>query len=137
MSATSLQHADAWAAVEVIVHAERDLVVPAVEMRLEAHDPALARLRARKPHRELRRFRARRREPHALDRGHHVADQPRPLDFELVRRGEMHALPELLLDRLQHFGMLVPEEQRPVAAVVIDVLVAVDVPLARAAARSP
>ena len=127
-----LQHARVGRAVEVVVHAERHLIVPAMEVRLEAQDPGLAGRCAGDPQRELRRFRARRGEPHALDRRHHRLDQARPFDFQLVRGREVHALPELRPDRLQDLGVLVAEEQRTVTAVVIDVLVAVDVPFARA-----
>ena len=116
----------------MIVHAARHLVMPAVEMGEKTYDAALACRRTRQPHRELGGLRSRRREAHALDRRHHLLDQARPFDFQFMRRGEMHAFAELLLDRRQHLGMLVTKQQRTVAAVVVDVFVAVNIPFVRA-----
>ena len=86
----------------------------------------------RETQRELRRFRARGSEAHALGRGHEPLHQLGPLHLELVRGAPMRAERRLALYRLDEWGMGVPEEQRAVAAEIIDVFVAVDVPFARA-----
>lgn len=126
-----IQYARVRRAVVMIVHAARHLIMPAMEVGEKTHDAALARRRAGEPHRELRRFRSRRGKSYAFGRRDHLLDELRPFDFEFVRRGEMHAFAKLRLDRRQHLRMLVPKQQRTVTAVVIDVLVAVDVPFMR------
>ena len=54
-----------------------------------------------------------------------------PAHFHLVRGAPVRALRHLGLHRLDHGRMRVAEQQRAVPAEVVDVLVAVDVPLAR------
>ena len=75
-----------------------------------------------------------------LGAGHREADQlggrdqPSdplgPLDLELVTGAEVRAARDLPLDRVDEGGVGVPEEQRAVPHPVVDVLAAVDVPLA-------
>ena len=107
------------------------LIVPAVEMADEAHHLRLGRVGARKAQREMRRLRARRREAHALGARDQPLHQLGPAHLELVRGAPMGALRHLLLHRLDHGRMGVAEQQRAVAAEIVDILVAVDVPFAR------
>src|SRR5262249_18274719 len=64
--------------------------------------------------------------------GNHLLDLLAPLDFQLVGRAKMRSLGQLRLHGLGHFRMAMPQDERAVPADVIDVLVAVDVPLSRA-----
>ena len=125
------KHADGRRAVEVLFDAERRMVVPAVEVGLEAHDLALPGRRAGEAHREERRFGPRGREAHAFGGGDQFLYQTRPFDLQLVPCGKVHALAQLRLDCRHDVGMLMAQQQCAVSAVVVDVLVAIDVPLAR------
>ena len=66
-----------------------------------------------------------------LGAGDQPVDQLGPAHLQLVRRAPMRAEPHLPLDRLHDRGMAMTEQQRAVATEVVDILVAVDVPLAR------
>ena len=89
---------------------------------------------ARDAQRQMRRLGARHREAHHLGRRDELADQLGPADFELVAGAEMRAARGLLLDGLDDGRVAVAQEQRAVAHPVVDVLVAVDVPLVGALA---
>ncbi len=58
-------------------------------------------------------------------------------DLELVAGAQVRAARGLLLHGLDHGGMAVAEEERAVAHPVVDELVPVHVPLARAERRDP
>jgi len=126
------QHAGRGRAVEVVLGAERDVVVPAVEVALETDDLFLAARGARDSQREVRCLSAGRREAHALGGRHHLADELRPLDLKLGAGGKVHALLQLRLRGGDDLRVLVAEQQRAVAAVVVDVFVAVEIPFAGA-----
>ena len=64
--------------------------------------------------------------------GHQAVDQLGPPHLELVGGAPVRAARHLPLDGLDHGGVAVAQQQRAVAAEVVDVLVAVDVPLAGA-----
>src|SRR5438445_566903 len=71
-------------------------------------------------------------EAHAPGRRHEPLHELGPAHLELVRGAPVRAERRLALHRLDERRMRMAEEQRAVAAEVVDVLVAVDVPLARA-----
>ena len=75
-------------------------------------------------------------EAHALGAGDQAVDQLGPSHLQLVRGAPVRAELHLALDRLHHRRMAVAQQQRAVAAEVVDVLVAVDVPLARTRRRA-
>ncbi len=110
-----------------------DEVVPAVEVVLELHDALAAGVGAGEAQRHHRGLGARRREAHALGARHHLQHLLAPLDLRVVRGAEVRAAVERRADRVHHLRAVVAEQQRAVAADVVDVLVAVDVPLARPA----
>ena len=80
----------------------------------------------------MRGFGAGSRKAHALGTGDQPVDELRPPHLQLVRGAPVRAELHLALDRLHHGGMAVTQQQRAMAAEVVDVLVAVDVPLAGA-----
>ena len=120
------------AALEVRHGAGSDAVVPAVEVADEADDLRLGRKGAGEPQRQMRGLGARRSEAHALGAGDQTVHQLGPSHLQLVRGAPMRAELHLALDRLHHGRMAMAEQQRAVAAEVVDVFVAVDVPLAGA-----
>src|SRR5262245_23514841 len=71
----------------------------------------------------------RHREARQLGAGDETVDELGPADLVLVRGAEVRAEPDLDTDGLDHGRMAVAEEEGAVAHPVIDVLVAVDVPL--------
>src|SRR6266446_3451198 len=75
---------------------------------------------------------ARHREAHHLARRDELLDELSPPDLELVRGAEVRPARHLPLDRLDDGRIAVPEEQGAMAHPVVDVLVAVHVPLAHA-----
>ena len=125
-------HARRHGHVEGRVHRGHDAVMPAVEMAVELHHLRMPRVGARDAQGEVRRLGARHGEAHHLRGGHQLADELGPADLQLVAGAEMRAPRRLLLDRLDHRGVAVPEEERAVTHPVVHVLVAVHVPLARA-----
>ena len=126
------QHAGRRRTVEVRDVAGGHVVMPAVEVALETHDLVLAGVGAGEAERHVRRLGAGGGEAHALRARHHFAHDLRPAHLALVVGAGMRAVRQRLLDRRQHFRSAVAEQQGAVAAGVIDVLVAVPVPLARA-----
>ena len=117
------------AAVEVVVHPERRVVLPSVEVALEAHQLLLPGAGAREAQRDQVGFRAGGGEPHPLRAGHELLDERSPAHLEVVAGGGMGAERHLALRGPGHLGVAVPEDQGAVPAVVVHVLVAVHVPL--------
>src|SRR5271170_4794063 len=111
--------------------ARRHVIVPAVEVMLEADQLRLAGKGAGEPHRHQGRLSARGGETHALRRGDELQYPLGPGDLSLVRGAEMGAALDLLLDRLDDLGMAVAEQQRAVAAEIVDVAIAVNIPFPR------
>ena len=109
--------------------AGHELVAPAVEMALEAEDRRAARVGARHPAGQHVGLGARVREAHPLAARHQRLDLLGPLDLERVVVAEVGAERRRLDDGLDDRGVGVAEEEGAVPEVVVDVPVAVDVPL--------
>ena len=90
----------------------------------ELDDSISARERAGQPNRAHRRLRARRHEPHLLDRRDCVDDLRGELDLRLGRRAEARPMSRGLGDRLDRLRIGVPEEQRPPGHDPVDVALA-------------
>jgi hypothetical protein len=99
----------------------------------ELHDLRPTRVGASDAQREMRRLGAGHREPCQLAARDEPVDELRPTHLELVARAHVRASRHLLLHGLHDGRVTVAEEQRAVPHPVVDVLVPVDVPLARAA----
>ena len=106
--------------------------MPAVEVTLEAHDLVLAGVRTGEAERHVRRLGAGGGEAHPLRTRHHFAHDLRPAHFALMVGAGVCAVRQRLLDGGEDLRSAVAEQQGAVAAGVVDVLVAVPVPLARA-----
>ena len=106
--------------------------MPAVEVALEAHDPVLAGMRPGEAECHVGRLGAGRGEAHALRTRHQLAHDLRPADLALVIGARMGAVRQRLPNRVEHLRPAVTQQQGAVAAGVVDILVAVLVPLARA-----
>ena len=119
-------------AVEMARIARGHVVVPAVEMVLEADDLVLAGKGAGEAQRHQRRLGARRGEPHPLGRGDEPHDPFGPFDLGLVAGAEMGPALDLLMHRLDHLRVAMAEQQRAVPAEIIDIAMPVDIPFARA-----
>ena len=126
------RNARGHAALEVRHGARRHAVVPAVEVADEADHLGSAGERARQPQRQVRGLGAGAGEAHHLGARHQAIDQLRPPHLQLVRGAPVRAERHLPLNGLDDGGMPVAQQQRAMAAEIVDVLVAVDVPLARA-----
>src|SRR5438132_14383308 len=100
-------------------------------MMLEADELRLAGEGASEPHRHHRRLGARGGEAHPLGRGNELHDPFGPGDLGLVRGAEMGAALDLALNRLDHLRVAMTEQQRAMAAEIVDVAMAVDIPFAR------
>ena len=122
---------DRRAVPEPRAHGEHAVRVPVVRAG-EQRDLAAAGLRAREPQRRHDRLGAGVREGDALH-ARRRRNQFGHLAGEVRLRAEMEAVGELTLERGHHEGRLVPEEIHAEAHRDVDVLVAVDVPHARAA----
>src|SRR5438067_8797069 len=94
-----------------------------------SYDVPLARERPRQTHGHVSGLGTRRGEAHALSARHQPADPLAPLHFLLVTGAVVSAAKRLLAYGVRHLPRLVPEEQGSVAHPVVDVAVAVDVPL--------
>jgi hypothetical protein len=125
------QHAGRGRAVEMVADAECDMILPAMEMAEEADDLRLAGKRAREAERHQIGLGARRGEAHLLGAGNQFLHQRAPAYFQLVARSVMRAMVELRVRGFDDLGMVVAEQQRTVAAEIVDILVAVDIPFAR------
>src|SRR5436309_3060890 len=109
--------------------ADLEPLVPAVEVARELDDVALAREGAGEPHGHVGGLGARRGEANALGARHEAADPLAPLDFLFVTGAVMRAAQRLLAHGVGHLSRVVAEEQGAVAHPVVDVAIAVDVPL--------
>ena len=109
-----------------------NMVMPAMEVPGEAYDLALAGECARHAQREVRGLRAGHRETHPLCGWDHLLNQFGPLHFQCVAGAVMYALRGLRRDRFHDCRLTVTKDQRAVSAEIIDVLVAVHIPFARA-----
>ena len=127
-----VQHARGRGAVEMAGVAAGHVVVPAVEVAAEPQQLGPPGRRPRQAERHQRRLRARRGEPHPLGRRHHAAHEVGPAHLELMAGAVMGAAVELGVHGLQHRRVVVPQQQRAMAAEIVDVLIAVDVPFQRA-----
>ena len=127
------QHARRRRAVEVVGVAAGHLVVPAMEVALEPQQRLLAGEGARQPHRHQRRLGAGRGEAEALGRR---APGAGPRCAHCTSRGcdapNWRAFIQRLAHRRGHHRVVVAQQQRAVAAEIVDVAVAIDVPLVRA-----
>src|SRR5439155_1639417 len=110
-------------------HADLEALVPAVEVPREFDHVSLAGGGASEAHRHVRRLGARGSEANALGARHETAHPFAPLHFFLVAGAVMRALERLLAHGVADGGRIVAEEQRAVSHPVVDVAVAVDVPL--------
>ena len=59
-----------------------------------------------------------------------LLNQFSPLDLQRMACAVMHSLCDLRRDRFENFRMIVPENQRAMAAEIIDVFVAIHIPFA-------
>ena len=109
-----------------------NMVMPAMEVPGEADDLALAGECARHAQREVRRLRTGNRETHPLCGWDQLLNQFGPLHFQSVAGAVMGALCGLRRDRFHDCRITVTKDQRAVSAEIIDVLVAVHIPFARA-----
>ncbi len=125
------QHAWGRRAVVVVGVAAGHMVVPAMEVALEAQDRLPSGEGARQAHRHQRRLGAGGRETHAFRRGHQPLYGTRPGDLPRMVGAELGALGEGLLDRRADDRVIVTEQQSAVPAEVVDVAVAVHVPFMR------
>ena len=119
-----------WGSVELSEESGRGVVVPAVEVSDQSHDLGSTGDRPRQPQRQLRRFGPRVGEPHAFRAGYQALDPLRPFYLELGASPVVEAFHDLILYRLQNLRMIVAEEQGSMTAGIVDVFVAVHVPLA-------
>ena len=101
-----------------------------MKMSDKPHDLRATGSRPRQTQGQLRRLGAGIGEPHPLCTGHQALDPLRPLQLELGTRPVVEALHELVLYGLQDVRMVVAEQEPTVPACVVDVLVAIHVPLA-------
>ena len=106
--------------------------MPAVEVGPEAEHLAPAGEGAGEAHRHQRRLGAGAREADPLGAGHEVPDRLGPAHLERMARAEVGPLPQRQGDRGGDLRMIVAEQERAVAAVIVDVAVAIDVPFVRA-----
>ena len=107
------------------------VVVPAVEVVLQLDDLVAPGVGPGQPHRHQRGLGAAAVEPHPLDGRHQVHDRPGPAHLLVGARPQVRAAADLLGDRVRDGRVRVPQDQRAVPRNVVDVFVAVHVPLAR------
>ena len=124
-------HAGVGYARRGAVGAGHGVVVPAVEVVLQLNDLVLAGIGAGQTHRHQRRFRAGTVEAHLLDGGHQRLDGLRPSQFLVGGSAQVGAALYLTRNGFGDGGMRMAQQQRPVARDVVDVFIAVHVPLAR------
>ena len=104
----------------------------AVITTVELDDFVALRESARQTNCRHARFRARIAHPHLFHAGHQFADEFRHRDFKWIRDAETRAMIGGGLDGGNDFGMRVAEDGRPPGQDVINKLIAVHVPDARA-----
>ena len=113
------------------VGAGHGVVMPAVEVVLQFDDLVAPGVGAGQPHRHQRGLGAAAVEPDTLDGRHKVHDRPGPAQLLVGAGAQVSAAPDLLGNGVGDGGMRMSQDQRAVAGNVVDVLVAVHVPLAR------
>ena len=111
------------------VGAGHGVVVPPVEVVLQLDDLVAPGVGARQPHRHERGFGAAAVEPHALHRRHQVHYRPGPAQLLIGARAQVGAPPDLFGNGVGDGGVRVAQQERAVTGHVVDVLVAVHVPL--------
>ncbi len=105
-----IEHARRRRAVEMAAVARGHMVVPAVEMIVEADQLGLSAEGAREAHRHQRRLGARRRKAHPLGGRDQCLDPLGPFDLQLVAGAVMGAAVELGMHRRHHLGVAMPEQ---------------------------
>ena len=111
------------------IGAGHGVVMPTVEMVLQFDDLVAPGVGARQTHRHQCRFGAAAVEAHPFHGRHQVHYRPGPAQFLIGTRSEVGAPPDLLRHGIRDGGMRVSQQQCTVAGHVVDVLVAVHVPL--------
>ena len=125
------QYARRRRAVEMRAHAERHMIVPAVKVSGEAQDFWPAREGPRQSQSQQCGLGAGVRKADQFGRRHELLHELAPANLQLVAGAVMRATRQLSLGCLDDRWVIVPQEQRPVAARVIDVFIAIHVPLPR------
>ena len=105
------------------------VVVPAVKVAFDPQDLVAAGKCSRETKSQHGAFGPRVGQSYALGTGHHVLNQFAPVQFQFVIGAVVCAFDQLLLYGFRNGPMIVPQQQSAVTAGVVDVLVAVDVPL--------
>ena len=108
------------------------MIVPAVEMIVEADQLGLSGKGAGETDRHQRCLGARAGKAHPLGGRDQCLDPLGPFDLQLVTGAVVGAAVELGVHRRHDLGMAMPEQQRAVPAKIIDIATAVDIPFARA-----
>jgi hypothetical protein len=126
-----IKHPGRRRAIEMIGVARGHMVVPAVEMVVEADQLRLAGKGAGKAHRHQGGLGPGGGEPHPLGRGDQPHDRLSPGDLQFVTGAEMGAAVDLSVHRFGHLGMAMPQQQRAMPAEIVDIAAAVDIPFSR------
>ena len=103
-----------------------------MEVALEPQQRLLAGEGAREPHRHQRRLGAGRGEADTLGRRDETLDRLCPLHLARMRRAELGAFIQRLRTASVTDGVVVAQQQCAVAAEIVDVAIAIDVPFVRA-----
>src|SRR3954451_16359636 len=106
-----------------------DRIMPAMEVADEADHLRFSRVGTREAEREMRGFGAGCREAHALGAWDEPLHQLCPAYLQLMRGAPVRALRDLMLHGCDHGRMHVAEQERTMPAEVIDIFVAIDIPL--------
>ena len=104
------------------------MVMPAMEVSAEAQELRLARMGSRQPQRHVRGLGTRGDQANLLRARNHLFDEFGPLEFQLVLSAVVRAPRHLTDHRLDNGGVGMAQNQRAMTAVIVDILVAVDVP---------
>ena len=102
-----------------------------MEVSDEADHLRFARVGTGEAECEVRGFRAGGREAHTFGAGNEALHKLCPAHLEFMRGAPVRALRDLLLHGCNDRRMHVPKKKRAVAAEIIDVFVAIDIPLER------
>ena len=128
----AVEHAAGRRAIKMIEVAAGHVVVPAMEVAAEPDQLRPASVCAREAQRHQGRLGAGRGEPHPFGRRDHLRNQFSPAHLEVVTGAEVRTPVQRRAQGRHHCRMVVAQYQRTVAAEVIDVFVAIHVPLQRA-----
>ena len=107
---------------------ERNVVMPAVEVIPEAKELCLARMGSRQPKRHVSGLGTRGDQANLLRTRNHLFDEFGPLKFQFVLSAVVRAPRHLTDHRLDNGGVGMAQNQRAVTTVIVNILVAVDVP---------